>query len=435
MAEHPVEMPAESVLSTAWAPSNLAVAKYWGRRNVALALPVNSSLSGTLDMGVMRAETTVVASRSFEADSMELNDEPCALSSRVRAVVAQLLERANDWVDEETGRVLIAKADWPSYRLRIVSHNNFPTAAGLASSAAGLACLTRVLADLYCVRESFPGELSAIARLGSGSATRSMYGGWVRWDMGKREDGTDSIAVQVAPETHWPEMRALILVVSSGPKDVGSTEGMQRTTDTSPFLAHRAAAVIEPRLREFEDAIGRRDFEKFGELTIKDSNNFHATCLDSYPPIFYMNDTSHHIIRVCHAVNRAAGRMVAAYTFDAGSNATVYCLEADMDALLRTMLAFFVPEEHAADPSPFVRDPLGLAAGSLAGFAAASLLDPAGPDVRRIAKPDNPVRSIYVTKIGEGAKQVARKHTFGADAAKRKAGAAEDEAAAKRAKA
>ena len=88
-----------------------------------------------------------------------------------------------------------------------------------------------------CVKEKYKGELSTIARQGSGSSCRSLYGGFVKWQMGEAADGADSLAVQVADEKHWPELEALILVVSAAKKETGSTVGMKQSVETSPLLA------------------------------------------------------------------------------------------------------------------------------------------------------------------------------------------------------
>jgi diphosphomevalonate decarboxylase len=116
------------------------------------------------------------------------------------AVLREIRGIAQDRVDPKTGEVLVKKDGWPQYHVHISSVNTFPTGAGLASSAAGLACLVAALAKLYCVKETFPGQLTAIARQGSGSASRSMYGGFVRWQKGSKKDATDSIALQIADE-------------------------------------------------------------------------------------------------------------------------------------------------------------------------------------------------------------------------------------------
>lgn len=224
--------------------------------------------------------------------------------------------------------------------LHIVSENNFPTAAGLASSAAGFAALVRAIADLYQLPQS-ASELSRIARQGSGSACRSMFGGYVAWIMGSKEDGSDSLAVQIAEDVHWPDMRAAILVVSAAKKGVSSTAGMQATVTTSTLFERRAAEVVPQRMEKMTRAIQQRDFETFADLTMKDSNSFHAVCLDTSPPIFYLNDTSRAIIQLVLELNRIAGKAVAAYTFDAGPNAVIYYLaenEKWIMALLKTCL-------------------------------------------------------------------------------------------------
>ncbi len=119
----------------------------------------------------------------------------------------------------------------------------------------------------------------------------------------------------------------MILVVSDREKDTSSTAGMETSKATSALLAHRAASVVQPRLEEIESAFLSKDFEIFGRITMQDSNQFHAVCLDTYPPVFYMNDISRAIIRLVHVLNAYYSRIVAAYTFDAGPNAVLYTLE------------------------------------------------------------------------------------------------------------
>lgn len=164
-------------------------------------------------------------------------------------------------------------------------------------------------------------------------------GGYVAWRAGSLEDGTDSLAEEVAPASHWPEMRALILVVSAEKKDVPSTEGMQTTVSTSNLFATRAKSVVPERMAAIETAIRNKDFPAFAEVTMRDSNGFHATCLDSWPPIFYMNDVSRAAVRLVHDINRVVGRAVCAYTFDAGPNAVVYYLEKDEEVVAGTIKA------------------------------------------------------------------------------------------------
>lgn len=181
-------------------PTNIAVIKYWGKGDVKLNTPMNSSVSVTLEQDDLHTITTIAASKSFEKNTLFLNGTDTPLNGRAVTVLSELLKIADDRVDEKTGEVIVKKEDWKDYKLHISSVNTFPTGAGLASSAAGLACLVKTLATLYCAKETFPGQFTAIARQGSGSASRSLYGGFVEWQKGSRADGQDSIAVQVADE-------------------------------------------------------------------------------------------------------------------------------------------------------------------------------------------------------------------------------------------
>lgn len=196
------------------------------------------------------------------------------------------------------------------YNIRICSENNFPTAAGLASSAAGYACFVYTLATLYGIENE---ELTAVARQGSGSACRSIYGGFVHWRKGDQSDGSDSIAVQVAPANHWPEMRVLVFVVSDETKKVSSKIGMKLAVETSSVLKHRASDTVPNRIGEMVKAILQRDFPKFGELTMKDSNQFHAVCLDTWPPCFYLNDISKSVIELVHKYNEQVGEIKVSF--------------------------------------------------------------------------------------------------------------------------
>ncbi|KAK6156281.1 hypothetical protein DH2020_010529 [Rehmannia glutinosa] len=201
---------------TAQTPTNIAVIKYWGKRDEDLILPINDSISVTLDPDHLCTTTSVAVSPAFTQDRMWLNGKEVSLSGgRYQNCLRELRSRASDVEDEEKG-IKIAKKDWEKLHVHVVSYNNFPTAAGLASSAAGLACL------------------------GSGSACRSLYGGFVKWIMGKEENGSDSIAVQLEDEKHWDDLVIIIAVVSSRQKETSSTSGMRDTVETSMLIKHRA---------------------------------------------------------------------------------------------------------------------------------------------------------------------------------------------------
>ncbi|GJP51610.1 hypothetical protein CLOM_g10762 [Closterium sp. NIES-68] len=253
--------------------------------------------------------------------------------------------------------VEIGAERWQQLRVHVVSANNFPTAAGLASSAAGFACLVFALAELMGVKEAYPGELSAIARMGSGSACRSLYGGFVTWDKGELPDGTDSMARQVKAEDHWSDLVIIIAVVEEREKDIGSSDGMKRSAQTSALLQLRAQHVVPGRITAMEAAIAARDFPAFARLTCADSNQFHATCLDTAPPIFYLNATSRRVIGFVEEFNAQGGQPRAAYTFDAGPNAVMFVERQNATAFLSAFLLRFPPPPALLSPASSLATP------------------------------------------------------------------------------
>lgn len=174
--------------------------------------------------------------------------------------------------------------------------------------------------------------------------------------MGTAEDGADSKAYQVAEREHWPDMQALILVVSDEKKTTASTAGMQLTVQTSHLLQHRLKNV-PAYMETITKAIAAKDFPAFAEATMRDSNQFHAVCLDTYPPIFYLSDVSRSIIHVVSELNRVAGKPIAAYTFDAGPNAVIYALEADMPEIVSLLSHYFPPSQAFDDPFKLATTP------------------------------------------------------------------------------
>ena len=300
--------------------------RYWGKRDTNLNLPTNSSLSVTLSQKSLRTLTTATCSESYTGpDSLLLNgeEEDIQGSKRTQACLSNLRKLREEVEAKDGSAPKLSKMP-----LRLVSANNFPTAAGLASSAAGFAALVRAIANLYELPQT-PQQLSLIARQGSGSACRSLMGGYVAWRAGTEKDGSDSLAEEVAPVSHWPEMRALILVVSADKKGVPSTAGMQTTVATSTLAPARFNKLVPARMAKIEKAIQEKDFETFAKITMQDSNSFHAICLDSWPPIQYLTDVSRAAMNAVETINRRAGKLIAAYTFDAGPNAVIYYLEPD----------------------------------------------------------------------------------------------------------
>lgn len=167
--------------------------------------------------------------------------------------------------------------------------------------------------------------------------------------MGVLENGEDSGARQVATEDSW-DLEALVCVVSDKKKGTASTAGMQKTIESSELLQERIkkGGVVDRRMAVMEKAIKEKDFATFATETMRDSNQFHAVCLDTFPPIFYLNDVSRAIIALVGEINRAYGEFKAAYTFDAGPNAVLYCEKKEVELVLEIVKQYFPQEEGAS---------------------------------------------------------------------------------------
>lgn len=210
-------------------------------------------------------------------------------------------------------------------RVIVVSENSFPASAGLASSASGIASMVFAATNALGLDLDLK-SMSIIARQGSGSSCRSLAGGFVKWERGIKEDGTDSYIRQIVDANYWPELVDIVAIVSNEKKKISSRAGMRETVATSILYKVRPD-YAEAACIELEEAIKKKDFEKFGILTMRDSNNMHAVMLDTYPPMIYLNDISKNIISAVTDLNKQEGKIVAAYTFDAGPNAHIITLE------------------------------------------------------------------------------------------------------------
>lgn len=304
---------------TAEAPVNIALIKYWGKRDVKLNLATNSSLGVVLESenskGSLQLFTrTKVTMGEAEEDTIILNGEGMPINNRTSKVLEYI-----------RGIVKVSP-------ITIESENLFPTAAGLASSASGYAALVKAISTL--VEKLNPEQESIAARLGSGSACRSLQDGFVLWKAGTKPDGSDSIARSIFPAKHWPELCCLVFVFSPGEKQISSGIGMERTVATSSLFPRRLEVVGE-RIDALQRAIERCEFPEFAEIVMRDSNQFHAVCMDSLPPIFYLNQYSHCVIEDVHRLN--VDSIMAAYTFDAGPNAFVFCTTNHVDVVERSI--------------------------------------------------------------------------------------------------
>jgi len=291
-------------MATAIAHPNIALVKYWGKRDLERNLPSTSSISLTLAPFYTRTTVTADADR----DDLWINGE--LIDGRPAERVFKYLDKLEPWRTPST----------------IVSEANFPIKAGLASSASGFAALTLAATAEYNQKRS-TAELSTLARQGSGSACRSLFGGWVEWPRGTREDGLDSHARIVAPQDHW-DVRMVVVVLHDGPKGVASTDGMLRTQKTSPYYrgwVESNEADIAPARK----AILARDLEALGTIMERSALRMHASMMSAEPPIRYWKSKS---VWAMDAVENLRSRGYGAWwTMDAGPNVKVLCSAKDAD--------------------------------------------------------------------------------------------------------
>ncbi len=300
---------------TAEAHPNIAFVKYWGQRNSELYLPHNSSISMTINSHLV-TRTSLFTSNSLRADEVFLNKEKVSGEKYER-----ILRQVN---------YLRSKGEIPkSAKIRIASTNSFPTGAGIASSASGFAALAIALNEAFQFNYTQK-ELSILARIGSGSASRSVFGGFSQWNRGVKDNGEDSYAEQLKSESFWPELRDLIVIVESKHKKVSSAEGMQRTVQSVPNYLEKASEA-EARVRTVRDALLSKDFETLATEIMADSERMHKLIEHSSPKFSYLGNVSDEVIGTVREFN--AEKTKAAYTFDAGPNAHIIILEKQVEKL------------------------------------------------------------------------------------------------------
>lgn len=314
--DHPL---AETRAAVARAHSNIALIKYWGKRDAALNLPAVGSISLTLD--ALSTETSVAFQPGLEADEFLLDGEPAD-----PARVSRLLDLVRD-------RARIA------LHAVVSSTNDFPTGAGLASSASGFAALAvaATAAALSGSGRELPDarELSILARRGSGSAARSLFGGVVELHRGTRPDGTDSFATPLLDADDWP-LRVVVAITDTEPKLVTSTTGMGETASSSPFYP-AWVATAEDDLAGARAAIAARDFERLGELTEYSCLKLHSIMLTTRPALLYWNAAT---VAAIHAVRELRGSGIPVYfTIDAGPQLKALCLPEDAQAVTDALAA------------------------------------------------------------------------------------------------
>ena len=298
---------------TAIAHPNIAFIKYWGNRDDALRLPLNGSIS--MNLSGMESCTSVQFDEALECDAFELNGEAQSGAS---------LQRVSQFLDH------VRRLAGSSHYARVSSTNNFPTGAGIASSASAFAALAMAASKAAGLNLSQK-DLSRLARLGSGSACRSIPDGFVEWLPG--DDDASSYAVSIAPRDHWDLVDA-VAVISQEHKPIGSSAG-HKLAHTSPLNAQRVLDAPE-RLKACREALLGRDFARFAEVVELDSNYMHAVMRTSNPPLVYWEPATEVLLWQIWQW-RKQGHAICA-TVDAGPNVHVLTLKSELEWLQKALL-------------------------------------------------------------------------------------------------
>ena len=296
------------------ARSNIALVKYWGKAPGALNVPAVGSISVTLD--ALWTETKVEFDATLAEDRLELDGERrAAQTARVSACLDILRSRAAT-----------------DLRARISTRNNFPTGAGLASSASGFAALVGAAAKALELKLT-PRELSIVARRGSGSAARSIFGGFVEMHAGTREDGSDSFAEPLLTADDWP-LDVVVAVTTKTEKAVGSGPGMMRSAASSAY--YPAWVETHPAdMAAAKTAILERDFAGLAAVAESSCLKMHAAAMAADPPLVYMNGTTLEGIKLVRDLREAGSPVL--FTVDAGPQIKAICepsVSAEVEAAL-----------------------------------------------------------------------------------------------------
>ncbi|MFX1250068.1 MAG: diphosphomevalonate decarboxylase [Promethearchaeota archaeon] len=326
---------------TAIANTNIALVKYWGKRDTNLILPFNSSISMTLDK--LYTKTTVEFSDSYRTHEIMIDGKTIEGEEYTRTV--KHLE------------MLKEIADYKGYA-KVISENNFPKKAGIASSASGFAALTLSATKALNLNLDKK-DLSILARRGSGSASRSIEGGFVEWIKGNQSDGLDSYGKSLASKDHWSDLALIVTILDPRKKKTGSRAGMKQTVDTSPLYKTWLETVDEDLL-QMKKAILERNFTLLGSTAELNALKMHATMHTTSPPLMYWKPES--IVLMEEVMSFREKGVECYFTIDAGPQIKILCLDKDVPTIekrlseLTEVKSFIVC--HAGDEARLSNEPL-----------------------------------------------------------------------------
>lgn len=307
--------------------SNIAFIKYWGVEDASLNIPLNNSISMTL----ADAHTTTTVEWDSEGSASGEQSDHIEIDGKVLSPQsAERVVRHLDRIRQLAGR---------EERARVVSQTNFPAAAGIASSASGFSALTVAGCRAFGLELGMD-DLSRLSRIGSGSASRSLFAGFVEWEKG--HDHESSVAFQIAEPTHW-ELYDMVAIVSTEEKRISSANGHQIAA-TSPLLNGRLES-LPTALEEVRQAIAQRDLAQLGQVIEQDAVAMHAVMMTSSPSLLYWHGATVELMRSAQQW-REEGIPVY-FTIDAGPNVHLICEKSSV-----------APLTAALKEMPFVQDVL-----------------------------------------------------------------------------
>ena len=325
-------------------PINIALIKYWGKDDEKLITPLNNSISLTLDTKEFYTETSIKITKIKESkdqkeDIIELtiNNEKSKITTRIKEIINQF-------------KILKPELNKNPYSYIIKSKNTFPIKSGCASSASSMSSL------VICINKALKlnlskDKLSQISRIGSGSACRSIINGISEW---VKEGKNNSHAIQLYNKDYW-KLNVMLIIVNQNKKEISSSDGMKLSKETSDFFNYRIKFIVDKHINEIKDSLKNKNFEKFGKVIMKESNNFHAVCRDTFPTINYLNLESEFIIKCVDEINKKENKIICAYTFDAGANAFLIFEEENRD-LINNYFEDILFLENDNDLSDFVKN-------------------------------------------------------------------------------
>lgn len=321
----------QKTMGEAFAPSNIALCKYWGKRDETLNLPLTNSLSISLGRYGALTKISEIDARDASHDSIWVNNEELIVPNINLSLNSMMSQNRKNIQEQAFCSRLTAFLDLfrrtPNTYFKVETEVNIPIAAGLASSACGFAALVMALSDLYQwkIEKKY---LSILARLGSGSACRSLWNGFVEWEKGEAKDGLDSHGVSLSDP--FPSLRLGLYIVNETQKPISSRLAMKNTKESSLFFAKWPEKVKED-LAEIKLAIKTQDFALLGGRAESNAMAMHALMMTANPPILYMTPET---ISAMQTVWRCRAEGLPVYfTQDAGPNLKLLFLEQDSQTI------------------------------------------------------------------------------------------------------